>query len=459
LRTTVVGRVAAIGAVVVAAAAVVVVLLGSGGGGRTYTLLFQNAAQLVKGNLVQVSGQEVGKVQDINLTDDGEAKITIKISDDKYALRRGTKAIVRASSLSGIANRYIDLQLAPATAPKIRDGGTIGQTDTTTAVDLDEVFNVFDPQTRKGLRNVIRGFGTIYSGRGKQANAGIVYLNPSLAASSRLFRELLYDKPQLRKFINESANLVTDINERRTDLSGLVSNLNATTAAIGAQRDSLAEAISILPAFMRRADATFVNLRATLDDLQPLVDESKPVAKKLRPFLAELRPLARDARPTIRDLSQLVRRSGANNDLIELTNGNVPVRDIAVGPVTRNGKEREGALPASTKALAGATPELSFARPYAVDLVGWFNDFSQTGFYDANGAMGRVALNANAFALDPSGNPQTPPLAPNEVANTFLQFAQTGQTRRCPGSLERNLDGSNPIKTDTCDPSQVPPGP
>ena len=55
---------------------------------------------------------------------------------------------------------------------------------------------------------------------------------------------------------------------------------------------------------MRRADTTFVNLRATLDDLQPLVDESKPVAKKLRPFLAELRPLARDARPTLRDLSR-----------------------------------------------------------------------------------------------------------------------------------------------------------
>jgi phospholipid/cholesterol/gamma-HCH transport system substrate-binding protein len=459
MQSSVVGRVAAIGAVAVATAAVIVVIAGSGGGGHTYTLLFQNAAQLVKGNLVQVSGTQVGKVQDITLTDDGQAEVKVKIDDDKYALRRGTKAIVRASSLSGIANRYIDLQLPPGTAPKIKDGGTITQQDTTTAVDLDEVFNLFDPKTRTGLRDVIRGFGTTYSGRGKQANAGIVYLNPSLAASSRLFRELTYDKPQLRKFIGESSNLVTDINQRHTDLAGLVSNLNATTGAIGAQRTALADAISQLPAFMRRANSTFVNLRATLDDLKPLVDESKPVARKLRPFLAELRPLARDARPTIRDLSRLVRQAGANNDLIELTNGNVPVRNIAVGPVDRNGKSREGALPASTKALAGATPELDFARPYSVDLVGWMNDFSQTGFYDANGSMGRVALNANAFTLDPSGNPQLP-IAPNDVASTFLQFAQTKQYRRCPGSMERNTDGSNPpIKTATCDPTEVPPGP
>jgi phospholipid/cholesterol/gamma-HCH transport system substrate-binding protein len=457
MRTSVVGRVAAVGAVAVAAAAVVVILLGSGTGGHTYTLLFQNAAQLVKGNLVQVSGTQVGKVQDITLTDDGQAKVEVKIDDDKYALRQGTKAIVRASSLSGIANRYIDLQLAPGTAPKIRDGGTIGQAHTTTAVDLDEIFNVFDPQTRRGLTQVIRGFGTTYSGRTKQADAGIVYLNPSLAASSRLFRELLYDKPQLRKFINESANLVTDVTERRNDLAGLVTNLNQTVNAIGNQRDALAEAISRLPAFMRRANTTFVDLRALLKDFTPLVNESKPVAKKLRPFLAELRPLARNARPTIRDLSKLVKQSGANNDLIELTNSNVPVRDIAVGPVTRNGKSREGALPASVKALNGATPELSFARPYAVDLVGWFNDFSQTGFYDANGAMGRVALHVNAFTLDPSGNPQAA-IAPNDVANTFLQFAQTGQNKRCPGSMERPQDGSSPIKTDTCDPAQIPLG-
>jgi hypothetical protein len=72
--------------------------------------------------------------------------------------------------------------------------------------------------------------------------------------------------------------------------------------------------------------------------------------------------------------------------------------------------------------------------------------------------MGRVALHVNAFTLDPSGNPMNP-IAPADVAPTFLQFAQTGQTRRCPGSMERPKDGSSPVKTDTCDPSELPLGP
>jgi phospholipid/cholesterol/gamma-HCH transport system substrate-binding protein len=447
-------------ALVIAAVAVAVVLLGSADESRRYSLLFQNAGQIVKGNLVQVSGQQVGEVEDIELTDDGQARIDIRVDGEKYRLRQGTKATIRAASLSGIANRYIDLQLAPASSPEIPDGGRIDQVDTTTAVDLDELFNVFDPKTRRALSGVIRGFATTYAGREEQANAGIVYLNPSLVATSRLVRELSRDKPELRRFVNQSADLVTDLNDRREDLAGLITNLSATTSALGNERDALAESIRRLPGFMRRANTTFVNLRATLDDLEPLVDESKPVARRLRPFLAELRPLARNARPTVRDLSALIRRAGANNDLVEATRGNVPVRDIAIGPVQANGNTREGAFPATVKALDGATPELSFARPYATDLVAWFNDFSQTGYYDANGSVGRVALHVNSFVMDPSGNP-TAPIAPNDVASTFLGAAQLDQNRRCPGSMERPADGSNPYKApdnDVCDPSQVPAG-
>jgi phospholipid/cholesterol/gamma-HCH transport system substrate-binding protein len=459
VRTTVVGRVAAIGAVLAAAIAVAVVLTSSGGG-RTYYFKFQNAGQLVKGDQVKNGGLAVGSVKDVQLTDDGQARIKVEMNGDVPALRQGTKASIRLTSLSGVANRYVDLQMAPASEPKIPDGGTIETVDTTTAVDLDQLFNTFDPKTRKALSGVFRGFGTAYTGREADARAGIVYFNPALAATSRLFREFTFDKPELRHFIRQTADLVTDINQRHNDLAALVSNLAATTGAIGAQRDALAEAIQRLPPFMRRANTTFVNLRATLDDLAPLVEESKPVAKKLRPFLRELRPLARDARPTLRDLSQLIRRSGANNDLVELTRTNVPLRQIAIGPVTANGSAREGAFPASVKALSASTPELGFARPYAVDLTGWFDDFSHSGFYDAVGGVGRVSLNVNAFALDPNGLPLPNGLMPaNQVGNSFLQLAQLGLDNRCPGSSERNVDGSNPYAPPgyDCDPNQVPP--
>jgi phospholipid/cholesterol/gamma-HCH transport system substrate-binding protein len=505
--TSSVGRLAAIAAVLLAAVAVVVLLLNRGGDPYLVKLRFQNASQLVNGNLVQVSGNQIGTVESITLTEDGQAEVTAKIEDAYQPLRRGTKATVRATSLSGVANRYIDLQVPPATAPAIASGGVIEQADTTTAVDLDQLFNVFGPRERRSLQGVLKGFAQLYSGREKQANRGLAYLNPSIAATSRLTRELAYDEPGLRSSINRTANLVSDLSTRREDLTALISNLEKTTGAIAERDDELQAALRELPSFMRRANTTFVNLRATLDDVEPLVEESKPVAKKLRPFLAELRPLARDARPTLRDLSTLISTPGEDNDLIEATASNVQVRDAAVRDVERNGETRRGAFPESVDALEGATPQLEFARPYAVDLIGWFDDFSNSGYYDALGSVGRVALNVNAFAII-NGLPACPPGAPDLTgpvpgcippsqtnptgaiplplaqalcrdgipgfgslcdiqSDIFNDVLQINQNNRCPGSLERDFDGSNPYvppplkpnEPGGCDPDQVPLGP
>lgn len=450
------GRSLALAAVMVAAAAVAVVLLGSGPDYRVH-IRFTNASQLVKGNLVQVAGVKIGSVQDIDLTDDGEAVVTVGIDDEDFVpLRRGTLATVRQASLSGVANRYIDLTLPDgrrqATVP---DGATIAAADTTSAVDLDELFNTIDPKTRRSLQGVITGFARSYDRDTADANAGWQYLNPSLVASDRLFRELNRDTPLLRRFIDASSRLVTDVADRRDDLSGLVDNLASTTGALGRQKAALSDAIGRLPAFMRRADTTFANLRATLDDLRPLVEDSKPAVRALRPFVAALRPLAQDARPTVSAFASLLRRPGADNDLLELIRGNVPLREVAVGPTTVDGKEREGALPASVKALGEAAPELAFARPYAVDLTGWFDDFSHSGIYDALGGASRAAPYVNGFT---NLNGILRPVLPEEAAAVFEAGASLNNRNRCPGSAERG-GAWKPTPDYNCDLSQVPLGP
>jgi phospholipid/cholesterol/gamma-HCH transport system substrate-binding protein len=437
-----------------------VLLVGGGGNSYTVTAQFENAAQLVKGNLVQVSGMPVGKVTDIRLTPDGQAAITLDITDGAYApLRRGTLATVRQTSVSGVANRYIDLRLPGSRAPAIPDGGTIGQDSTTTAVDLDEIFNTLDRKTRKDLQAVIKGSANQHRLRGSEMNAGLLYLNPSLQASSRLFNELNSDSKLLERFVVSSSQLVTDLADRRDDLAGLVDHLATTTTAIGDQQAALADSVQQLPPFMRRANTTFLNLRAALDDLKPLVDDSKPVAKKLRPFLAELRPLAQDARPTVADLSRLLKAPGAGNDLIDLTNAQKPLRDIAVRDVNENGKSRDGAFPASTQAIKDATPEIAYLRPYTVDLLGWFDDFSHSGTYDALGAASRVGIHASAFAVLDG---QLSPVPPELREQAFKAAAATNQNNRCPGGGDhRSQDGSRPWKPTpdyNCDPSQVLPG-
>ncbi|MBV9425743.1 MAG: MCE family protein [Solirubrobacterales bacterium] len=462
-KSTVIGRVAAVATLAVVLVAVVVIILSSGSSYQVQAI-FVNASQIVTGDQVQVAGNPIGSVSGISLTPEGQAKLTLSISNSTFSpLHEGTVATVRQASLSGIANRYVDLRLGPATAPAIPDNGTLGTEDTTSAVDLDQLFNTLDPATVKGLQNVIQGSASQYADRGRQAQAGWAYLNPAIVASRALFSEINRDTGNFTNFIVNSSDLVSTLSQRSADLSGLVANLSQTTQALAAQRTALGQSIQRLPGFMGLAITTFRNLNHALAVLTPLVNVAKPVAPKLQQLLVQLRPLAQDAVPTVRALSQLISSPGQNNDLIDLTRLGVPLADATVRNTYANGKVRAGAFPESTLALRDFIPELATARPYAVDLTGWFEGFSHPGTIDANGGASRVAATLGVLSAADSSLVSSLPLA-QQITKVIQLLTGPGggltafQGDRCPGSIERGalfFPGSG----FPCNPSEVPTGP
>ncbi|HWE08122.1 MAG TPA: MlaD family protein [Solirubrobacteraceae bacterium] len=485
-NSTVIGRIAAVAAVVVAVVAVAVILLSNG---STYQVraIFQNAGQIVSGDQVEVAGNPIGTVANLALTRNGEAELTLNITDKSYdPLRRGTQATIRQLSLSGIASRYVDIRPGSVANSAIKSNGMIPTADTTSAVDLDQIFNTLNGPTLKGLQNVFQGSASQYQGSGKLAQAAFQYLNPAVAASSMLFRELNRNNgSDFTHFVVKTSKLVSDVATRASDLTGLVSHLSTTTGALAAQRTNLAASLQRLPGFMRLANTTFVNLRGALDQLKPLVDDSKPVAPKLEKLLIQLRPLARNSVPTVNDLSNIISRPGPNNDLIELVKLGVPLAAATVRNVSANGKVRPGAFPQSVTALNQSTPELATARPYAVDLTGWFEGYSHPGTQDANGGASRIAPvvglgsieNGSLNLLSDFSNPTLRSvLAFGGIGSalglggtsgagsggtgsnsTGTGLLTTGQGDRCPGSMERG-GVYYPESGFPCTPSEVPSG-
>jgi phospholipid/cholesterol/gamma-HCH transport system substrate-binding protein len=437
-------RAVSVGAVVLAIVVAAVILF-VGDSGYRVTAEFINAGQLVNGNEVRVAGNTVGTVDEVDVSSDGRAEVSFTVEGDYAPLRRGTKAIIKQTSLSGIANRYVDLHLGPDGGEEIEDGGRIDADQTETAVELDQVFDLFDEETRGSLQDFIKGQADTLRGRGRELRAGIHYLNPALSTGSRLFEELTEDEALLEKFLVDSGTLVNTLASRRDDLTGVVSNLNSTFGALGRQQDALAESIDLLPPFMRRANTTFVNLRSALDDVDPLVDASKPVVRRLGPFLDEARLFARDGEPTFRDLSRTIRRSGPTNDLIELIRSFPPLARVAMDTRPINGAERRGAFPETEEALRRAAPTIAFGRPYTPEFVGWMDDFSTTGAYDALGDFSRAWINFSEILHGPG--------------------PKTKQFRRCPGANEAPArDGSNVLSAGEaaaldCDPNLRSVGP
>ena len=107
--------------------------------------------------------------------------------------------MIRLTSLSGIANRYVALSPGPDAskhAARPRDAATA---QTTTAVDLDQLFNTLDPKARQNLQGVIEGFKTQLDGKGPQAAAATEYFNPLLSSARRLVNETTADEGALTR--------------------------------------------------------------------------------------------------------------------------------------------------------------------------------------------------------------------------------------------------------------------
>ena len=439
-----IARIAAIAAVALAILLVGYLMFAGGGGEYTVKAQFLSGGQLTRGNLVEIGGVRVGTVKKLKITPSGQAEAEFSVDEGHAPLRGGTRAVIRAGSQSSVANRYIELHMPSEkdAGEEVEDGGSIGGTEmTTTGVELDQLFQTLDRETRESLRGLYKGSYTQWKGRGEEGNRGWRYLGTNLGASSRLFRELSYDKPVLERFLVNSSRFVTALASRREDLAQLVPNLSRTTGALAREKEALSEVIERLPPFMRQANTTYVNLRSTLDTLEPFVDASKPVAKKLRPVIRELRGFTRDGRPTIRALADIIGRPGAANDLRELQQTYPPLARIAVDRAQRNGKERDGAFAEMTRAFTDSAPIVAHGRPYTPDFVSWFDDFSHTGGYDALGSWSRSQQYFNTFSFEQN---IPVPIPQAERGEAFKKLAKINQFKRCPGASEEPAeDGSN----------------
>jgi phospholipid/cholesterol/gamma-HCH transport system substrate-binding protein len=432
------------GGALAAVVVIVLVLLLGGGGGSTYKLEFADAGQLVRGDQVQVGGVPVGSVTGLELTKNFTAVVTIHV-DSALKVHEGTKAEVRVPSLSSVANRYIALSLGPNNARELRSGSKLPASATKEVTDLDQLFNTFNPQTRKGLSEFVQGMAEQYAGQGRALAGTTEYFPPSLAATNHFFAELVRDQPVFTSFLVESAKALTTIAARNESLRGLIEHANTTFAAIGSQQSNLARGLRQLPVTLRQGNRTFAETPATFSALKELVDTSRPTNASLTTLFTKLRPVLTTATPVVGNFSVAFNRPGPNNDLTDFARA-LPA--LAQTLAT--------ASPAGVTSLRESVPITNFWGPYSPDLIGVLRTFGQSAsYYDANGHYARVSPVFPDFKLGSNNN-----LTPAASVSQAIEGLKSGQLRRCPGAATQPApDGSSPF-TDNgllgCDPTETP---
>jgi phospholipid/cholesterol/gamma-HCH transport system substrate-binding protein len=430
---------------------VALLLVALGGSAREYRVIMQNAGQLVPGDLVRIGGVQAGSVKDLELTDNGQAEVTLLLDKDWGKLHAGTTVTVRAGGIATVTGRYVDISPGPSFRPTIPDGGKIDIDHSTSIVDIDQLLNAIDPPTRHSLRKVLHGFSTWYAGREQDANLSARYFPPALQSATRLFQEVGADSATLEQFLTQTGTALHALSRNRETLTELVSDTRATARALGSDNESLSAALRNLPPALRSGSNAFASVRPALTDLRALVRASDPVSKQLAPFFRDLQPVVGRAVPAFRDFRRTFDRPGRSDDLLD-----------ALQLLPSLGRVTDKAFPQAEKTLGDSAPVLSFIRPYAPDLIGFVRGFaSAAATYDANGHYARTVPVFDAFNFTDDANGGTLTLKDRE-AKGKSPYLTNGHLRRCPGaSLPRLSDASAPffdtgaLANPDCDPTDV----
>jgi phospholipid/cholesterol/gamma-HCH transport system substrate-binding protein len=438
-----VARLIAAGALIAVVVIVLLLVLGKGGG-SDYKLEFTEANQLVRGDQVQVGGVPVGSVRNIELTPDYKALITIHVDSSLVPLHEGTTAEVRVPSLSSVANRYLVLSPGPNNRPALAAGARLPASATKPVTDLDQLFNTFNPPTRKGLSEFIQGQAELYVGQGRALGLTTEYFPPFLATTNHFFSELVRDQRVFTSFLVETAKALTTIGAHNESLSGLIEHADQTFTAIGSQQQNLARGLRQLPGALHAGNRAFAGAPATFSALTELVQASKPTSQPLTTFFNKLRPVLTTGTPVVSNFSLAFSRPGPNNDLTDYVRA-LPQLAAALA----------GAEPVGVTSLKESVPITAFWGPYSPELTGTLRTFGQTAsYYDANGHYARISPVFPDFTLG-SGNTLKPSSVQEALANL-----KTLQLRRCPGAATQPAsDGSSPFAGNGqlgCNPSQTP---
>ena len=292
---------------VLAAIAGVSILAGLAGalfGDHSYTVraYFLSAEGLTPNNDVVINGTRVGQVGSVRVAPDDAssrsgAEVVLRIDGAAAPLHRGTRATIRPKGLLG--NPFVELTPGPASGEVISSGGTLPLQDTASPVDLDQVMDLFDPQTRTRIRTLTQEGGVALANRGSDLNALLAALpdiTQDTAAVSGKIAEQDKALSDLDVEFDRIAQMMAAEDEAfRRDLSDGASLLDVTAAheerlkaeLVYADR-ALAQLAAGLKGHEGDLNKMLKALPAVLDELQSLSNHSATSLAILNPCMADI---------------------------------------------------------------------------------------------------------------------------------------------------------------------------
>jgi phospholipid/cholesterol/gamma-HCH transport system substrate-binding protein len=445
--------------------------------------VFQNAANIRKDSPVRIAGVNVGKVQSVkSVCEDGGtdncasnySDVTFTVDDNGQPVHSDAQVEIRPRIfLEG--NFFLDVSPGSPSAHDLSSGDTIPVTQTSTAVQLDQVLTSLQAPDRANLQKLLQGYGQSLNHKPTAAddatqdpevqgltaaqaiNKSFTY-GATAARDSAIVNEALQGTSpnDLSNLIAGQAKALGALVGHESQVQGLVSNFNTVTGALAQESENLARTIRLLgptlrvaePA-LRHTNETFPVLRANalalakgIPELPATIAASQPWINQTAALLGknELGYIARQLRlagpgagKSTADgrglFSQIGLLSGCVNNVLEPT-GNVVLSDSGTGYNFDTGVPNFKEFGYATTGLAG-----------------------ESAPFDGNGPTLRFFSAGGPTA--PGGS--TPNLRSPVPGGSFQKDALWGGTTTPPIGTRPALGATPPFRTDVaCQNNPIP---
>lgn len=347
-------------------ALVVVVLLATsaGGSGGSYEVraIFDDAANIISGEVVKIGGVKVGVVGPVTPTPAEKAAVVLKIEDPGFQnFRQDASCTIEPQALIG--EKFVNClptqpraEGTPLPPPLHRiPSGQEGEgqyllpvTNTSSPIDVDLLEDINRLPVRQRFTIIINELGAGLAGRGSDVNEVIRRADPALRELDRVLAILAKQNKVLVNLAEESHRALAPIPSVKQNISNFIVSSDTVAHASANQRAAIAQNLAAFPDFLRQFGPAMERFGRFAEQTIPTFTDLKAAAPGINQLFENIAPFSRSSTTFFESLGKNAKVTG-------------PAL-VALQP-----------LLAKVKTLGGA------AKPFSASLAELFTSLRDTG--------------------------------------------------------------------------------
>jgi virulence factor Mce-like protein len=354
---------------------------------RALEVEFPSGDALFRGDYVRVGGTRVGLIRKLTprILPDGRVVAVADLRLDRGIGSLPVDSTVTIRPQSALGLKYIDLSIGHSRRT-IPDGGTLPVGQVRGETDLDQVYNIFDQQTRTASQTNLKELGDAFAGRGADIAETIQALPRTFGLLTPVMRNLGSPSTRLETFFKQLETTAGTIAPLSSANARLLTTMADTWAAVSRDPQALKDTIAKQPPTLDAGTSSFRTETPFLRDVAAWSRDFDAATAQLRGALPPLNGALRVAVPVTQ------RSTGALYGNLE--GAMAALRDLVQAPTTN------AALRGLTATVTTLQPQLRYLGPY-VTVCNYWNYWwtllgEQFSEPDPTGTVGRSLLNSSA---------------------------------------------------------------